>query len=87
MQNTIRITMGGYGPPSTTCSRGMKVMGDTVAAQFGRDVAVHYVWNVMDLGYKAADLLWMAEDGVLSMSYQSTSYIADRVPKMDLADR
>jgi TRAP-type transport system periplasmic protein len=86
MTNPIRITLGGYGPPSTTCSRGMKVMGDTVAAQFGKDVTVHYVWNVMDLGYKAADLLWMAEDGVLSMSYQSTSYLADRVPEMDCAD-
>ncbi len=86
MSNPIRITMGGYGPPSTTCSRGMKVMGDTIAEQFGRDVAVHYVWNVMDLGYKGADLLWMAEDGVLSLSYQSTSYLADRVPELDFAD-
>ena len=81
-----RMTMGGYGPPNTTCSRGMKVLGDTVAAQFGDSVAVHYVWNVMDLGYKAADLLWMAEEGVLSMSYQSTSYLAGRVPEMDFAD-
>jgi TRAP-type transport system periplasmic protein len=86
MSNPIRITMGGYGPPSTTCSRGMKVMGDTVAAQFGKDVVVHYVWNVMDFGYKAADLLWMAEDGVLSLAYQSTSYLADRVPELDFAD-
>lgn len=86
MTNPIRITLGGYGPPSTTCSRGLKVLGDTVAGQFGKDVTVHYVWNVMDLGYKAADLLWMAEDGVLSMSYQSTSYLAERVPEMDVAD-
>jgi len=86
MSTPIRITMGGYGPPSTTCSRGMKLMGETVAARFGKDVAVHYVWNVMDLGYKGADLLWMAEDGVLSLSYQSTSYLADRVPELDFAD-
>lgn len=86
MSNPIRITMGGYGPPSTTCSRGMKIMGDTVSAQFDADVTVHFVWNVMDLGYKAADLLWMAEDGVLSLSYQSTSYLADRVPELDVAD-
>jgi TRAP-type C4-dicarboxylate transport system substrate-binding protein len=86
MSNPIRITLGGYGPPSTTCSRGMKVMGDAITAEFGNAVAVHYVWNVMDFGYKAADLLWMAEDGVLSMAYQSTSYLADRVPEMDVAD-
>lgn len=82
----IRITLGGYGPPNTTCSRGLKVLGDTISEQFGKDVAVHHVWNVMDFGYKAADLLWMAEDGVLSMSYQSTSYLAERVPEMDVAD-
>jgi TRAP-type C4-dicarboxylate transport system substrate-binding protein len=64
----------------------MKVLGDTLTSQFGQDVAVHYVWNVMDFGYKAADLLWMAEDGVLSMAYQSTSYLAHRVPEMDFAD-
>jgi TRAP-type C4-dicarboxylate transport system substrate-binding protein len=86
MSDPIRITLGGYGPPNTTCSRGIKVLGDTIAAQFGKAVAVHYVWNVMDFGYKAADLLWMAEDGVLSLSYQSTSYLADRVPEMDMAD-
>lgn len=86
MTHPIRITFGGYGPPNTTCSRGMKVLGDTIARQFGQAVSVHYVWNVMDLGYKAADLLWMAEDGVLSMAYQSTSYLADRVPEMDVAD-
>ncbi|MBM3342414.1 MAG: TRAP transporter substrate-binding protein [Betaproteobacteria bacterium] len=86
MSNPIRITLGGYGPPNTTCSRGMKVLGDTIAGQFNNGVNVHYVWNVMDFGYKAADLLWMAEDGVLSMSYQSTSYLADRVPEMDVAD-
>lgn len=86
MTPPIRITLGGYGPPNTTCSRGLKIMGDTVAAQFGKDVMVHYVWNVMDFGYKAADLLWMAEDGILSATYQSTSYIADRVPELDFVD-
>jgi TRAP-type transport system periplasmic protein len=86
VNNPIRITLGGYGPPNTTCSRGIKVLGDDIETQFGHEVAVHYVWNVMDFGYKAADLLWMAEDGVLSMAYQSTSYLAERVPEMDVAD-
>lgn len=83
MTNPTRITLGGYGPPNTTCSRGLKVLGDTLTAQFGNEVAVHTVWNVMDFSYKAADLLWMAETGVLSLTYQSTSYIADRVPELD----
>lgn len=86
MSNPIRITLGGYGPANTTCSRGIKVIGDTLTAQFGKDVAVHYVWNVMDFGYNAADLFWMVEDGVLSLTYQSTSYIANRVPELDFVD-
>jgi TRAP-type transport system periplasmic protein len=86
MTNPIRITLGGYGPPNTTCSRGLKVLGEALTAQCGNDVAVHTVWNVMDFGYKAADLLWMAETGVLSLTYQSTSYIADRVPELDFVD-
>ena len=86
MSDPIRITLGGYGPANTTCSRGLKVLGDTLIAQFGDEIAVHTVWNVMDFGYKASDLLWMAETGVLSLTYQSTSYIADRVPELDFVD-
>lgn len=86
MSDPIQIVMGGYGPASTTCSRGMKVIGDRLVARFGRDVDVKYVWNVMDLGYKGGDLLWMTERGILTLCYQSTSYLADRVPELDFAD-
>jgi TRAP-type C4-dicarboxylate transport system substrate-binding protein len=78
--------MGGYGPPTTTCSRGLKVMGERLAREFGAAADVKYVWNVMDLGYKGGDLLWMAEHGILTLAYQSTSYLADRVPELDFAD-
>jgi len=86
MSEPIQIRMGGYGPPTTTCSRGLKIMGDRLAAEFGQAVDVKYIWNVMDLGYKGGDLLWMAEHGILTLAYQSTSYLADRVPELDLAD-
>ncbi len=86
MSEPIQIRMGGYGPPTTTCSRGLKIMGERLAAEFGKAVDVKYIWNVMDLGYKGGDLLWMAEHGILTLSYQSTSYLADRVPELDLAD-
>jgi TRAP-type C4-dicarboxylate transport system substrate-binding protein len=86
MSEPIQIRMGGYGPPTTTCSRGLKIMGDRLAAEFGKAVDVKTIWNVMDLGYKGGDLLWMAEHGILTLSYQSTSYLADRVPELDMAD-
>ena len=86
MSEPIQIRMGGYGPPTTTCSRGLKIMGDRLVQEFGKSVDVKYIWNVMDLGYKGGDLLWMAEHGILTLSYQSTSYLADRVPELDMAD-
>jgi TRAP-type C4-dicarboxylate transport system substrate-binding protein len=86
MSDPIQIRMGGYGPPTTTCSRGLKIMGDRLVAQFGSAVDVKYIWNIMDLGYKGGDLLWMAEHGILTLSYQSTSYLADRVPELEFAD-
>ncbi len=78
--------MGGYGPPATTHSRALKLMGERLEAEFGADVDVKYIWNVMDLGYRGDDLLWMVEDGILTLAYQSTSYLTDRVPELEFAD-
>ena len=61
-------------------------MGDRLVRDFGAAVDVKYIWNVMDLGYQGGDLLWMAEHGILTLSYQSTSYLADRVPELEFAD-
>ena len=78
--------MGGYGPPTTTHSRAIKMMGDRLIAQFGNDVDIKYVWNVMDFGYKAEEVLWMSERGLLTLAYQSTSYLTERVPELEFAD-
>lgn len=86
MTNPIQIRMGGYGPATTTCSRGLKVIGERLEAEFGKEVEVNYLWNVMDLGYQGGDLLWMAEHGILTLCYQSTSYLAERVPELEFAD-
>ena len=82
----IQIRMGGYGPPDTTHSRALKMIGDRLVAEFGDAVDVKYVWNVMDLGYKGEDVLWMVEHGVLTLAYQSTSYLTSRVPELGLVD-
>jgi len=83
---TIQICMGGYGPPTTTHSRALKMIGDRLIAQFGKDVDIRYVWNVMDFGYKAEEVLWMSERGILTLAYQSTSYLTERVPELEFAD-
>jgi TRAP-type C4-dicarboxylate transport system substrate-binding protein len=86
MGNQIQIRMGGYGPPSTSFSLSLKRIGDTLAAQFGDRVDIKYVWNIMDLGYRAEDILWLVEHGLLTLGYQSSSYLTDRVPELGFAD-
>jgi TRAP-type C4-dicarboxylate transport system substrate-binding protein len=81
-----QICLGGYGPPTTTHSRALKMIGDRLVAQFGDAVEIRYVWNVMDFGYKAEEVLWMSERGLLTLAYQSTSYLTSRVPELELAD-
>jgi TRAP-type C4-dicarboxylate transport system substrate-binding protein len=49
-------------------------------------VDVKYVYNIMDLGYRTEDILWLVEDGVLTLGYQSSSYFTDRVPDLGVAD-
>src|SRR5690349_10716535 len=86
MKRPIPIRMGGYGPATTSFSRGLKLIGDRLTAAFGDEVDIKYVWNIMDLGYRAEDILWLVEDGLLTLGYQSSSYLTDRVPELAIVD-
>src|SRR5712692_6513860 len=86
MSAPIHIRMGGYGPAGTSFSRGLKLIGDRLLAAFGDEVEVKYVWNIMDLGYRAEDILWLVEHGLLTLGYQSSSYLTDRVPELGFVD-
>ena len=86
MPDPIQIRMGGYGPASTGFSRALKFIGDRLSAEFGDEVDIKYVWNVMDLGYRAEDILWLVEHGLLTLGYQSSSYLTDRVPELGIVD-
>ena len=83
---TITIRMGGYGPAETGFSRALKFIGDKLTARFRDEIDVKYVWNIMDFGYKAEDILWLVESGVLTLGYQSSSYLTDRVPELGFVD-
>ena len=82
----IEIRLGGYGPPTTSFSRALKMIGDRLTAELGDAVEIRYVWNIMDFGYRSEDILWLVESGVLTLGYQSTSYFTDRVPELGLLD-
>jgi tripartite ATP-independent transporter DctP family solute receptor len=86
MRHPITIRMGGYGPPTTSFSRSLQLIGDSLQTKFGDRIDVKYVWNIMDFGYRAEDILWLVEDGVLSLGYQSSSYLTDRVPELGFVD-
>jgi TRAP-type C4-dicarboxylate transport system substrate-binding protein len=86
MSEPIEIRMGGYGPPTTTHNRAMKFIGDRLGEQFGDRIDVKYVWNIMDLGYRADQILDLTESGELTLSYQSTSYLTHRVPEFEFVD-
>jgi tripartite ATP-independent transporter DctP family solute receptor len=86
MGDPIQIRMGGYGPATTGFSRALKFIGDRLMDAFGPRVEIKYVWNIMDLGYRAEDILWLVEDGLLTLGYQSSSYLTDRVPELGVVD-
>jgi TRAP-type C4-dicarboxylate transport system substrate-binding protein len=81
-----RIVMGGYGPPTTGFSLALKRIGDRLEAKFGDEVEVRYVYNILDLGYRGEDILWLVEQGILTLGYQSSSYLTERVPDLGVAD-
>ena len=82
----IRILMGGYGPATTGFSLALKRIGDRLSAKFGDQVDIKYVYNILDLGYRADDIIWLVESGVLTLGYQSSSYFTDRIPAVGVAD-
>jgi TRAP-type C4-dicarboxylate transport system substrate-binding protein len=76
-----QIVMGGFGPPATTHSRALKLIGDRL-----QEADVRYAWNIMDFGYQAQELVWMVERGLLTLGYMTTSYLTARVPELELLD-
>ena len=86
MSKPIQIRMGGYGPPSTGFSKALKFIGDKLQAEFADRIAIEYVWNIMDHGYKAEDILTLVENGEMTLGYQSSSYLTDRVPELGFVD-
>jgi tripartite ATP-independent transporter DctP family solute receptor len=86
MSDPIQIRMGGYGPATTGFSRALKFIGDRLTANLGDGVDIKYIWNIMDLGYRAEDILWLVEHGLLTLGYQSSSYLTARVPELGVVD-
>ncbi len=86
MSEPIVIRFAGYSPPTTSHSRAVEHFRDALAERVGDAVRVDIYWNVLDFGYRADDLLSMVECGLLTMCYFSSSYLAARVPELEVVD-
>ncbi len=86
MSEPIKIRMGGYGPPTTGFSKALKFIGDKLMADYGDRLAIDYIFNIMDHGYKAENILSLVENGEITLGYQSSSYLTDRVPELGFVD-
>ncbi len=65
-----RIVLGGYGPSTSSFSRGLKLIGDRLEEKFGDEVDVDYVYNILDHGYDAAgELTRLVEGDELTLAY------------------
>lgn len=82
----IKIIATGYGPATTSFSLALKRMGDRIEARFPGEVEFNYVYNILDLGYKGLDILWLVEQGITTLGYQSSSYLTSRVPDLGIVD-
>jgi tripartite ATP-independent transporter DctP family solute receptor len=40
----------------------------------------------MDLGYKAEEIVWLVDSGLVTLGYQSSSYFTDMVPELGFVD-
>lgn len=82
----IGIRFGGYQPPQSVHSRAAEVFGKALLARAGDDVKFELKANIVEEGYKAADLLAWVERGELTLCYFSASYLAERVMEFALLD-
>ena len=46
-----RIIMAGYGPSTTSFSRGLDLIGARLETRFGDAVDPRYIYNIYDVGY------------------------------------
>lgn len=82
-KDPIRIILAGYGPPSSSFSKGLTHIGDRLTDRFGDDVAVKYVYNIMDLAYDGAgDLVRLVDNGTLSLAYLT---MFNNIPALQVA--
>ena len=83
----LRIRLGGYQPERSVNTRALHRLAGAIRDRVGGQVAIELVDNVTAAGRRADDLLTMTEGDELDICYFSSSYLAARVPALDLFDQ
>ena len=66
MKKKIQIRLGGYGPPETSFSKALKFIGNGLASEYGDDIEIKYIWNIILYG-----IILQIRPKKSSKSYQS----------------
>jgi tripartite ATP-independent transporter DctP family solute receptor len=82
----LRLRLAGYSPPGSIYSRAALRFKELVEERADGRIAVDIFWNVLDFGYTAEQLIQMVVSGLLSGCYMSTSYLAERAPRLAVLD-
>lgn len=82
-KGATRIIMAGYGPSTTSFSRGLDLIGARLETRFGDAVDPRYIYNIYDVGYGGAgDLRWLVDSGLLTLAYATMS---TGIPELEVA--
>jgi TRAP-type transport system periplasmic protein len=83
LTDPIEVVLSGYGPPTSSFSQGLTHIGNRLEAAFGEAVEVHYVYNILDLGYaNASAQIELVENNALTLGYVTMS---TGIPALELA--
>jgi C4-dicarboxylate-binding protein DctP len=82
----ITLRFGGYQPARSVHTRGLRVLADSVARRSGGALAIEVTENVVSAGHKAGDLFELVASGALDGCYFASSYLAGRVPALEVLD-
>jgi TRAP-type C4-dicarboxylate transport system substrate-binding protein len=81
------LHFAGYQPARSVHTRALHALRDSVARRTGGALAIDVTDSVVAAGRKAADLLPMVANGELDGCYFASSYLAARVPALEVFDR
>ena len=84
MKTLIRI--GGYAPRDSSHGEAVAHLVEQLDRTIGDLLEIEVVWNILDLGRPASDLLELVGAGELTLCYFSSSYLGDRVPELNVLE-